>query len=114
MLKTTLGEAGLTQLITLYHQQASDYTAQMAACFSASPLSREQLHHVARLAHQLRGESVSIGADRVAELARQLETLAKTEEAIPSQLEDVFSTLRRSAAHTHAALETWCGDNLSD
>lgn len=111
MLKTTLGEASLTQLIKLYHQQASDYTAQMAACLSASPLTTDQLHHVARLAHQLRGESVSMGAEQVAELARQLEALAKTEDAAPSQLDEIFSALRRSAAHTHAALETWCCDD---
>lgn len=111
MLKTTLGEASLTQLIKLYHQQASDYTAQMAGCLSASPLTTDQLHHVTRLAHQLRGESVSMGAEQVAELARQLEALAKTEDAAPSQLDEIFSALRRSAAHTHAALETWCCDD---
>ena len=111
MLKTTLGEASLTQLIKLYHQQASDYTAQMAGCLSASPLTTDQLDHVTRLAHQLRGESVSMGAEQVAELARQLEALAKTEDAAPSQLDEIFSALRRSAAHTHAALETWCCDD---
>ena len=111
MLKTTLGEASLTQLIKLYHQQASDYTAHMAACLSASSLTTDQLNHVARLAHQLRGESVSMGAEQVAELARQLEALAKTEDAAPSQLDEIFSALRRSAAYTHAALETWCCDD---
>jgi HPt (histidine-containing phosphotransfer) domain-containing protein len=97
----------------LYHQQVSDYTEQLAACLVATPLTPEQHHQVMRLAHQLRGESVSMGADQLAELAKQLEILAKTEQATTSQLNDAFSTLKLAAVRTHAALERWCRDHLS-
>ncbi|MCH4812407.1 hybrid sensor histidine kinase/response regulator [Vreelandella neptunia] len=113
MLKTTLGEASLLQLIMLYHQQVSDYFAQLTACLAARPLTPEQEKQVVRLAHQLRGESLSMGADQIAELAKQLETLAKRERPSASQLDDVFSTLRLAAARTHSALERWCRDHLS-
>lgn len=112
-LKTTLGEASLIQLVTLYHQQVSNYSAQLAACLAATPLTPEQEQQVMRLAHQLRGESVSMGADQLAELAKQLEILANTERATTSQLDEMFSTVRLAAAHTHAALERWCRDHLS-
>ena len=50
MLKTTLGEVSLTQLIVLYHPQVSDYCAQLAACLAAAPLNTAQEQQVARLA----------------------------------------------------------------
>ena len=113
MLKTSLEESSLSQLAMLYHQQVSDYTEQLAACLVATPLTPEQHHQVMRLAHQLRGESVSMGADQLAELAKQLEILAKTEQATTSQLNDAFSKLKLAAARTHAALERWCRGHLS-
>lgn len=113
MLKTTLGEASMIQLIMLYHQQVSDYSAQLASCLAATPLTPEQEQQVARLAHQLRGESLSMGADQLAELAKQLELLAKTQRATSEQLDEAFSMLRLAAAHTHSALERWSRDHLS-
>ncbi|MBF60178.1 MAG: hybrid sensor histidine kinase/response regulator [Halomonas sp.] len=113
MLKTTLGEASMIQLIMLYHQQVSDYSAQLASCLAATPLTSEQEQQIARLAHQLRGESLSMGADQLAELAKQLELLAKTQRATSEQLDEAFSTLRLAAAHTHSALERWSRDHLS-
>ncbi|MBT2771815.1 response regulator [Halomonas sp. ISL-60] len=113
MLKTTLGEASMIQLIMLYHQQVSDYSAQLAACLAAAPLTPEQQQQVVRLAHQLRGESLSMGADQLAERAKQLELVAKTQRATATQLDEVFSTLRLAAAHTHAALERWSRDHVS-
>ena len=113
MLKTTLGEASMIQLIMLYHQQVSDYSAQLASCLAATPLTSEQEQQIARLAHPLRGESLSMGADQLAELAKQLELLAKTQRATSEQLDEAFSTLRLAAAHTHSALERWSRDHLS-
>lgn len=109
MLKNTLGEASLSQLLMLYQQQVSDYFAQLASCLAATPLAYD---HVIRLAHQLRGESVSVGAEQLAEQAKLLESLAKVEHSTPAQLDEVFSTLRQTAAHTRAALERWRSDNL--
>ena len=102
-----------TQLIMLYHQQVSDYSAQLAACLAATPLTSEQTQQVERLAHQLRGESLSMGADQLAELAKQLEKLAETQHATSKQFDDAFCALRLAAAHTYAALERWCRDHLS-
>tara|TARA_R110002020_G_scaffold24692_3_gene80925 strand:- start:1052 stop:3313 length:2262 start_codon:yes stop_codon:yes gene_type:complete len=113
MLKTTLGEASMIQLIMLYHQQVSDYSAQLASCLAATPLTPEQEQQIARLAHQLRGESLSMGADQLAELAKQLELLAKTQRATSEQLDEAFGMLRLAAAHTHSALERWSRDHLS-
>ena len=112
-LKTALGEASLGQLVMLYQQQVSNYSAQLAACLAVKPFTPEHEQQVMRLAHQLRGESVSMGAEQLAELAKQLETLANTERATFSQLDEMFSTIRLTAAHTHSALERWCRDHLS-
>ncbi len=113
MLKMTLGEASMIQLIMLYHQQVSDYSAQLASCLAATPLTSEQEQQIVRLAHQLRGESLSMGADQLAGLAKQLELLAKTQRTTSRQLDEAFSALRLAAAHTHSALERWCRDHLS-
>ncbi|WP_386079770.1 ATP-binding protein [Vreelandella sp. F11] len=113
MLKMTLGEVSMVQLIMLYHQQVSDYSAQLASCLAATPLTSEQKLQVVRLAHQLRGESLSMGADQLGELAKQLELLAKTERTTSGQLDEAFSALRLAAAHTHSALERWSRDHLS-
>ena len=113
MLKTTLGDASVMQLIMLYHQQVGDYSAQLASCLAATPLTSEQQQQVVRLAHQLRGESLSMGADQLAELAQQLEVLAKTPRTTSEQMDEAFSALRLAAAHTHSALERWCRDHLS-
>jgi signal transduction histidine kinase/DNA-binding response OmpR family regulator len=109
MLKTTLGEASITQLFMVYHQQVSDYFTELAACLAATPLPRE---YIVRLAHQLRGESVSVGAEQLAEQARQLEVRAKDGETTVIQLDDAFSTLRQIAAHTQTALERWRREHL--
>lgn len=113
MLKATLGDVSLTQLITLYHQQVSDYCTQLRACLAPSPLSAEQQQQVVRLAHQLRGESVSMGADKLADQAQQLETLITTEQFAQSKRNNAFSALRLTASHTHAAMEKWCREHLS-
>lgn len=110
MLKTTLGKTSLTQLFMVYHQQVSDSFIELAACLAATPLPRE---HIVRLAHQLRGESVSVGAEQLAEQAKQLEVRARDEEATSIQLESVFSTLRQIAANTQTALERWRREHLS-
>ncbi|MGP9684350.1 ATP-binding protein [Halomonas sp. AOP25-F1-15] len=113
MLKATLGDVSLTQLITLYHQQVSDYCEQLTACLAQAPLSNEQQQQVVRLAHQLRGESVSMGADKLADQAQQLETLMTTDPFTQSKRDEIFSALRLTASHTHAAMEKWCREHLS-
>lgn len=104
MLMTTLGEVDLNQLITLYQQQLTDALAQLSACLVELPLA---LKHIAHLAHQLRGESITIGAEQVACHAQQLEQAANTHTLSHSQLDDMLGTLRPAAAASHAALERW-------
>ncbi|WP_249978302.1 ATP-binding protein [Vreelandella olivaria] len=109
-LSSTLGDESVTQLIMLYHQQVSDYSAQLGAYLSDSrELTEAQLQQVVRLAHQLRGESLSVGAEQLAEQAKRLELLVAQTHS-PCQIDDAFSALRQSAARTYAALEKWQRD----
>ncbi|RUR37754.1 ATP-binding protein [Vreelandella populi] len=113
MLKESLGEERLVHLVLLYHQQVSDYLSQLSAYLVASEgLFDEQAHQVARLAHQLRGESLSMGGEQLAAYARHLELLAHDNTATPCQLDAAFSSIRHAATRTHAALERWRRDFL--
>lgn len=113
MLKTTLGNESLIQLMMLYHQQVSEYIEQLTACLTVKPLAPEQTQQGLRLAHQLRGESASIGADQLADDAKRLEISLATQQATPGQRDEAFSTLRVTAVHTQTALEKWRRDHLS-
>ncbi|HAZ98870.1 MAG TPA: hybrid sensor histidine kinase/response regulator, partial [Halomonas sp.] len=108
----SLGPDSVNQLVVLYHQQVNDYIAQLAGYFApGSQPDREHWHQVQRLAHQLRGESVSIGAELLAVQAKRLETMAAHDEASLVSLDACFNALRHCAARTHAALETWRRDH---
>lgn len=108
MLLENLGDERLIQLMVLYQQQVSDYLLQLAAYLAAPErLFDEQLQQVARLAHQLRGESLSMGAEQLADDAQHLELLAHEEGHTPCQLDSVFSLLRHNAARTLTELERW-------
>ncbi len=108
----SLGPDSVNQLVVLYHQQVNDYIAQLAGYFApGSQPDREHWHQVQRLAHQLRGESVSIGAELLAVQAKRLETMAAHDEASLASLDACFNALRHCAARTHAALETWRRDH---
>lgn len=108
----SLGPDSVNQLVVLYHQQVNDYIAQLAGYFApGSQPDREHWHQVQRLAHQLRGESVSIGAELLAVQAKRLETMAAHDEASLASLDACFNALRHCAARTHATLETWRRDH---
>ena len=108
----SLGPDSVNQLVVLYHQQVNDYIAQLVGYFApGSQPDREHWHQVQRLAHQLRGESVSIGAELLAVQAKRLETMAAHDEASLASLDACFNALRHCAARTHAALETWRRDH---
>lgn len=113
MLLENLGSEQLIQLMGLYQQQVSDYLLQLAAYLAATEgLSDEQLQQVARLAHQLRGESLSMGAEQLADDAQRLELLAREAGHTACQLDKVFDVLRHNAARTLAVLERWRRDFL--
>lgn len=108
----SLGADSVDQLAVLYHQQASDYIAQLSGYFAAgSTSSRDHWRQVERLAHQLRGESVSMGAEQLAAQAKRLESMAALDEASLEALTACFDTLRHCAARTYAALERWRRDH---
>lgn len=116
MLVESLGADSVNQLVTLYYQQTSDYFAQIAACLRSSErLTEEQSRQLAHLAHQLRGESLGIGAESLAFEAKRLETIASHPAASQRDVVDeAVSVMRQTAARTHAALEKWRRDNCSD
>ncbi|WP_404473277.1 response regulator [Vreelandella venusta] len=112
-LLSSLGQASVAQLVVLYHQQVDDYAAQLGAYLSGpSELSSAQAKQVERLAHQLKGESLSVGAEQLAWRAQRLELLMTQAQRSYSQIEDAFGALRQSVARTHGALEAWYRDNL--
>ncbi|MBP5978773.1 MAG: response regulator [Halomonas sp.] len=113
MLLENLGSGRLIQLMVLYQQQVSDYLLQLAAYLAATEgLFDEQLQQVARVAHQLRGESLSMGAEQLADDARRLELLVYEEARTACQLDSTFSELRHNAARTLTELERWQRDFL--
>ncbi|QPL45467.1 response regulator [Halomonas sp. A40-4] len=108
----TLDESHLRELIALYHRQVEDYLAQFTTYLGFETLSDEYAEQVARLAHQLRGEALSIGAQKVAQHAKKLEMLVVKRPA-PGELHQALSALRQTAARTHLALEKWQRDDFS-
>ncbi|MGM0913485.1 MAG: ATP-binding protein [Pseudomonadota bacterium] len=99
-LRDSLGEQGLAPMVALYRDQAEAHLAQLAAALEAG--DAERLRHVA---HQLKGESASLGAVKVAGLAARLERLAVEEElaAAGPALEELHACL----ATTLASLARW-------
>lgn len=113
MLVENLGSERLIQLMVLYQQQVSDYLLQLVAYLATTEgLFDEQLQQVARLAHQLRGESLSMGAEQLAHDAQRLELLVREAGHTACQLDSVFSVLRQNAARTLTELERWRRDFL--
>lgn len=105
----------VTQLIMLYEQQMRDYAAQLAAYLTNTRvLSSAQAQQVARLAHQLRGESLSVGAEQLAAQALCLERLVVNPASTHDQIGDAFSKLRHCIACTQAALEKWRRNGVPD
>ncbi|MGM0984301.1 MAG: ATP-binding protein [Pseudomonadota bacterium] len=96
----SLGEQGLAALITLFRQQALEHLAglEQAVAESAPP-------RVEYLAHQLKGESSSLGAVKVAGLATRLERLGR--EARLDEAAVALSDLHRCLERTLTALEAW-------
>ncbi|UXZ53424.1 response regulator [Halomonas sp. 7T] len=112
-LLSSLGQASVAQLVVLYHQQVDDYTAQLGAYLTGpGELSSAEAKQVERLAHQLKGESLSVGAEQLAWRAQGLELLMTQAQRSHGQTEEAFGALRQSVARTHGALEAWYRDNL--
>ncbi|MDR5873569.1 ATP-binding protein [Halomonas sp. CUBES01] len=107
-----LGEDHLRQLIALYYQQVDDYLAQLSTYLVSDTLSADNARQVARLAHQLRGEALSIGARQVAEQARALESLANQAPLPCTAMREALDALRQTAEGTATDLEQWQRDHI--
>ncbi|CAM3434231.1 ATP-binding protein [Halomonas lysinitropha] len=94
----SLGEQELAALITLYREQALEHLAGLEQAVAESAPRR-----VEYLAHQLKGESSSLGAVKVAGLATRLERLGR--EARLDEAAVALSDLHRCLDLTLTALE---------
>lgn len=116
-LQSTLGGASLGQLVRLYRQQCRDYLAQLkrhldvlhsASAEHGAVLNDDQVRQIRRVAHQLRGESLSLGAHQVARQASVLEKAASPAEVMPlTALEQAYQALCQDVEATLTWLDQW-------
>lgn len=99
-LSESLGERGLASLIVLYREQAEARLAELDQAVGAASPER-----VNQLAHQLKGESSSLGAVKVAGLAALLERLGR--EGQLGEAGVILADLKRCLAVTLQRLEPW-------
>ncbi|MDY7114995.1 ATP-binding protein [Halomonas sp. SSL-5] len=86
----SLGESGLVPMVALYRDQAEAHLAQLDSALAAGDAGG--MRHAA---HQLKGESASLGAVKVAGLAARLERLA---------VEEALAAARPALQELHACL----------
>ncbi|HSH56614.1 MAG TPA: ATP-binding protein [Halomonas sp.] len=94
----SLGESGLAPMLALYRDQAEGHLAHLVTALETA--DTERMRHAA---HQLKGESSSLGAVRVAGLAARLECLGREGHLEEAAL--VLGALQRCLAQTLRALE---------
>ena len=99
-LRDSLGEQGMASMVALYRDQAEAHLAQLTMALEAGDAGR--LRHAA---HQLKGESASLGAVKVAGLAARLERLAFEEQLAAAG--PVLEELHACIATTLASLTRW-------
>ncbi|GEK72079.1 MULTISPECIES: ATP-binding protein [Halomonas] len=97
-LRESLDAEAMVALVARYRQEAEGHLASLDAAFAAY-----QAEDVQRLAHQLKGESATLGAVRVAALAARLEHAAR-DDALAGE-EATLAALRRRLDEALAALE---------
>nr|MBA2517535.1 PAS domain S-box protein [Solirubrobacterales bacterium] len=84
---------GLAELVALFVDQAATQVVELSGA-----ISHGEAPTVARIAHQLKGSSATLGAVRVASVASELEQAAKTEQL--SAAPELLGRLRRGLAET--------------
>ncbi|CAM4001732.1 ATP-binding protein [Vreelandella rituensis] len=115
-LSAMLGVGGVVQLVELHHQHINYYLADLMALSETeitagnhaaeAPSNRvSPLREIGRLAHQLRGESASLGGARLARQAKDVELLAQEENQF--QIDAALQQLFETAERTLAAMEAW-------
>ncbi len=97
-LRTSLGEEGLAPMIALYRDQAGTHLEALATARRAGDAGRAR-----QAAHQLKGESASLGAVKVAGLAARIERLAVDGDLAAADA--VIAELHRCLTATLARLE---------
>lgn len=102
-LRDSLGEQGLAALIELYRGQVETRLAELTTALASEGAGPQ----ACQAAHQLKGESSSLGAVKVAGLAARLERLAQ--EGRHREAQRVVDELRACLSGTLAALEGWVG-----
>lgn len=100
-LRESLGQEGLESLVALYAQQAEARVAVLKGALGEGG-DAEQARHAA---HQLKGESSSLGAVKMAGLAARLERLAQEQDREAARR--LLGELGPCLAATLAALEGW-------
>jgi len=98
----SLGEEGLASLVALFDVQVE---ARLETLVRA--LGEGELEDAQHAAHQLKGESASLGAVKVAGLATRLERLAQSDDRQAAR--GLLGELRRCLEATRSALEAWRG-----
>nr|WP_237562076.1 ATP-binding protein [Halomonas icarae] len=96
----SLGKPGLTRLVALFRDQSEAHLAQIATALVSSDVDR--LRHAA---HQLKGESSSLGAVTVAETAARIERLAAEGEL--ASIPPVLEALQACLTTTLVSLDHW-------
>ncbi|MCH4562488.1 ATP-binding protein [Halomonas sp. EGI 63088] len=99
-LQESLGDASLAALIALYRRQATDRLAELERA-----VAEEDAERVRGLAHQLKGESSSLGAVKVAGLALRLEHIGR--DGRLAEAAAVLGALRGCLTTTCSDLEAW-------
>lgn len=97
-LEQSIGQQGLGALVMLYRHQLAERLDALAR-----EAERQAPQALRRLAHQLKGESASLGAVRMAELAARLEVAASGQG--DDRIEELLERLRRCEGATLEALE---------
>ncbi len=99
-LRDSLGQEGLASLVDLFGGQAESRLASLVCA-----LDEGDLQEARHTAHQLKGESSSLGAVKVAGLAARLERLVG--EGDKPAASALMNKLSSCVAATLAALEAW-------
>nr|WP_275298163.1 ATP-binding protein [Halomonas campisalis] len=100
-LEQSIGKEGLEALTSLYRRQLAERLAELERALAGLGLDA-----VRRLAHQLKGESASLGAVQMADLAARLEAAAQGQQREGATR--LLAELRGCERHTLDALAGWC------
>lgn len=100
-IKAIAGEKNTKLLNTMIESYLEDLPPDLAHIKSAI-VARDK-HKLAESAHALKSSSVTLGAEKLAHIALQLELKGKNDDM--TQLDDLFTQLEAEAEHVKLALQ---------